>query len=122
MEIPCVVVVIVFVVVVAIVIVVKITPHLCGHCCRRHHCQNHTPPCQECIQPQVGCCVKNEVIIVFDFKHVAENAPPQEEKGKEKDYTITISLRAYLEMCTLLRSLLTLTALVTSPLIINKPN
>ena len=36
------VIVIVFVVVVSFVIIIKITP----------------PPCQECIRPQVGCCVK----------------------------------------------------------------
>ena len=32
-----------------VIIIVKITP----------------PPCQECIRPQVGCCVKNEVIAVL---------------------------------------------------------
>ena len=37
-------------IVVAIVIIDEITP---------------PPPCQECIQPHVGCCVKNEVVVVL---------------------------------------------------------
>ena len=46
---PRVIVDMVFVVVVAVVIIVEIP----------------LPPCQECIQPQVGCCVKNEVDVVL---------------------------------------------------------
>ncbi len=42
--------------------------------------------------------------------------------GKEKANTITISLRAYLELCTLLLSLSPLKAPVTSPPIIDEPS
>ena len=40
-----------FVVIIAIIIIVKITP----------------PSYKECIQTQVGCCVKNEVIVVHSI-------------------------------------------------------
>jgi hypothetical protein len=37
-----------------------------------------------------------KLVAGLDLEHEVENGPPQEEKGKEKEFNINISLRAYL--------------------------